>query len=129
MCCTGTRRKNAEENFLHSADSRRLVRLYFIAPDCIHPLHCFWAPQSDMNDSFPIRTINFSDATDKARHDCLVQLVEQMLEAKRELAQARADRDRSYYENKCAALDRQIDRLDDELYDLTDEEIAIGEAS
>ncbi|HXG94622.1 MAG TPA: hypothetical protein VNN73_19935 [Blastocatellia bacterium] len=82
-----------------------------------------------MNDSFPIRTINFSDATDKARHDCLVQLVEQMLEAKRELAQARADRDRSYYENKCAALDRQIDRLDDELYDLTDEEIAIGEAS
>ena len=35
--------------------------------------------------------------------------VEAMLEAKKELAKAKTDKDKTYYENKCAALDRQID--------------------
>ena len=40
----------------------------------------------------------------------------------------RTERDRNFGENKCAALDRQIDALVYELYGLTDEEIAIVEA-
>lgn len=63
----------------------------------------------------------------KSKSDRLVGLVEQMLAAKRQLQTARTDSDRNFYENKCAALDRQIDSLVYELYDLTPEEIAIVE--
>jgi len=57
----------------------------------------------------------------------MVQLVDQMLEGKRQLASARTERDKTFYDNKCATLDRQIDQLVYELYDLTPEEIAIVE--
>ncbi len=77
----------------------------------------------------PIRTINFSDPADKARHDRMVTLVEGMLQAKQQLAAARSDRDRTFDENKCAALDRQIDALVYQLYDLTPDEIAIVEST
>ena len=77
--------------------------------------------------TLPIRTINFSDAQDKARHDKMVNLVEQMLNAKQQLAAARNERDQSFYEHKCQHLDREIDRLVYELYDLTEEEIALVE--
>jgi len=75
-----------------------------------------------------VRTSSF-DAADKARHDMVVGKVEAMLEAKKALAGAKTERDRTYYENKCAALDRQIDKLVYELYGLTEAEIAIVEGS
>jgi hypothetical protein len=75
----------------------------------------------------PIHIINFSDRADKARHDQMVQLVEQMIDAKKLLTKATTDRDKTFYENKCAALDGQIDRLVYELYELTEEEITIVE--
>jgi hypothetical protein len=59
----------------------------------------------------------------RERHYC------QMLEAKKQLAAARTERDKSFYESKCATLDRQIDNLVYELYELTPEEIAIVEGS
>ncbi len=77
----------------------------------------------------PIRTINFTDKADRARHDRMVSLVEQMLAAKKQLQLARTDRDQTFYTNKCHALDRQIDALVYELYELTTEEIALVEAS
>jgi adenine-specific DNA-methyltransferase len=57
----------------------------------------------------------------------MVQLVKQMIGAKKRLAEARTDKDKRFYESKCASLDRQIDRLVYELYGLTDGEIAIIE--
>jgi hypothetical protein len=75
--------------------------------------------------NFPIRTINLSDRGDKTRHDRMVALVDQMLEAKKQLAAVRSEGDKNFYESKCATLDRQIDSLVYELYDLTPEEIAI----
>ena len=75
----------------------------------------------------PIRTINFSDQSDRARHDRMVSLVEAMLAAKRQLQGARTDSDRRFYENKCAAIDRQIDALVYELYELSPAEIALVE--
>lgn len=64
-------------------------------------------------------------------HDKMVALVEQMLEAKKSLQAARTDRDKSFYADRCAALDRQIDRLVFDLYGLTDAEkqIVKGQAS
>ena len=73
----------------------------------------------------PIRTIDFSKPADKARHDKLVALVEQMLVSKKQLAAAQSDKEKDFYGNKCAGLDRQIDALVYELYGLTEDEITI----
>jgi len=55
----------------------------------------------------------------------MVALVEQMLETKKQLQTARTDRDKNFYQDRCNALDRQIDKLVYELYELTDDEIKI----
>jgi hypothetical protein len=64
---------------------------------------------------------------DKARHDDMVAKVQAMLAAKQALAEAKTDKDKTYYENKCATLDRQIDQLVYDLYGLTEDEIRIVE--
>jgi hypothetical protein len=76
----------------------------------------------------PVRPVDLMDGADRARHDKMVSLVEQMLSAKKQLAGAHSDRDKDFYENKCAALDRQIDALVYELYGLTPDEIKIVES-
>jgi len=77
----------------------------------------------------PIPKLREDSVTDSKRHDQIVHLVEQMLEAKKQLASARTERDKTFYENKCATLDRQIDSLVYELYELTPAEIAIVESA
>ncbi len=59
--------------------------------------------------------------------DQITNLVQQMLDSKKQLANAQTDKDKTYYESKCAGLDAQIDRLVYDLYGLTAEEIAIVE--
>lgn len=59
----------------------------------------------------------------------LAKLAAQMLEAKTQLAAAKTERDKTFYESKCATLDRQVDGLVYELYDLTPEEIAVVRGS
>ncbi|HEY5043435.1 MAG TPA: DNA methyltransferase [Verrucomicrobiae bacterium] len=78
-------------------------------------------------ESMPFRVIDFSNSAEKARHDKMVSLVEQMLATKPQLAGAQSDKDKDFYENKCAALDRQIDALVYELYGLTPDEVKIVE--
>jgi adenine-specific DNA-methyltransferase len=75
----------------------------------------------------PLPVLDLSKSADKARHDKMVSLVEQMLTAKPQLARAQSDKDKDFYQNKCAALDRQIDALVYELYALTPAEIKIVE--
>ena len=75
----------------------------------------------------PIRTIDFSDPEDVARHDRMVGLVERMLDLHERLDTARIGRERTVIGNQIAATDRQIDRLVYDLYGLTDEEIAVVE--
>jgi len=77
----------------------------------------------------PIRKLDLADEADKSRHGRMVQFVEQMLEAKKQLAAAQTEKDRTYYENKCASLDRQIDALVYDLYGLTEAEIKIVEGT
>ncbi|MGI8786968.1 MAG: hypothetical protein ACR2HG_04305 [Pyrinomonadaceae bacterium] len=52
----------------------------------------------------------------------MVSLVEQMLDAKKHLQTARTDKNKNYYQDKCSALDRQIDKLVYDLYDLDEAE-------
>ncbi len=77
----------------------------------------------------PIRELNLRVKDEKTRHDEMVSKVEAMLEAKKQLAKAQTDKDKTYYENKCISLDRQIDRLVYDLYDLTEDEIKLVEES
>ena len=65
----------------------------------------------------------------KAGSSDLTAKAEQMLDAKKELAKAKTDKDKNYYGNKCAALDRQIDVLVYKLYGLADKEISVVEGS
>ena len=75
----------------------------------------------------PIRLIDFSVPAEKDMHEKVVSLVEQITAAKAQLASAHSDKDKNFYENKCAAIDRQIDILVYELYGLNDDEIKIVE--
>ena len=75
----------------------------------------------------PIHKIDFSNPADKSCHDRLVELVAQMLAAKTKLPTAKTERDREFYENKCATLDQQIDALVYQLYGLTEAEIKLVE--
>jgi adenine-specific DNA-methyltransferase len=90
----------------------------FIFAKAIRTMH-FDAPVSSR---IPIRTINFANQTEKAAHDKIVALVDSMLEAKTNLQTARTDKDKTFYQDRCNALDRQIDKLVYDLYDLTEAE-------
>jgi hypothetical protein len=73
----------------------------------------------------PLKEINFQNETEKQSHDTIVQHVEQMLEAKKQLHSAKTDKDKTYYERKCESLDHQIDSEVYKLYGLTEDEIKI----
>ncbi|MEW6108884.1 MAG: N-6 DNA methylase [Nitrospirota bacterium] len=75
----------------------------------------------------PIRSINFSAPTDKARHDKMVSLVEQMLSLNKKLTFAKTDHEKTALQRQIEATDKQIDKLVYELYGLTEEEIRIVE--
>ncbi len=77
----------------------------------------------------PIRTIDFTDPADVARHDRMVALVERMLALHEELATARASAPGRVVllDRQIAATDAEIDRLVYALYDLTAEEIRLVE--
>ena len=75
----------------------------------------------------PIRTIDFDHPADVARHDKMVGLVEKMLDLHQRLAETKTPTDRNRLQRQITATDQAIDTLVYELYDLTDEEIAIVE--
>jgi len=77
----------------------------------------------------PIRTINFDDPTDVARHNQIVSLVEQMLDLNKQLTEAKEPQTKTVLQRRIETTDRQIDRLVYELYELTEEEIKIVEGS
>jgi hypothetical protein len=78
-------------------------------------------------EQLPIRSIDFADRKDKARHDRVVELVDAMLALHEKVATARTPHDRTTIERQIAATDQQIDTLVYELYGLTDEEINVVE--
>jgi type I restriction-modification system DNA methylase subunit len=73
----------------------------------------------------PIRTITFSDPTDRARHDNMVRLVDQMLSFHKELAAAKTPDEKNRIQRQIDATDHQIDQVVYELYGMTEKEIQI----
>jgi hypothetical protein len=78
-------------------------------------------------EQLPIRSIDLTHPKDKANHDRMVQLVEQMLVLHKQLPEAKTGHEQTLLQRQIDATDRQIDKLVYELYDLTPEEIAIVE--
>ena len=81
-------------------------------------------PISFLSD-LPICSMNFSNSVDKARHDRMVYLVEQMLSLHKLLARAKTEHDKILVQRQIDATDDQIDRLVYELYGLKEKEIEI----
>ncbi len=77
----------------------------------------------------PIRPIDFSAPSDKARHDRMVELVKRMLDLQKQLAETKEPQSKTVLQRQIEATDRQIDELVYELYGLTEEEIKIVEGS
>ena len=75
----------------------------------------------------PIRTIHFSEANDKSCHDRMVNLVQQILELNKQLAEAKVPQAKIVLQRQIETTDRQIDQLVYDLYGLIDEEIKIVE--
>ena len=77
--------------------------------------------------SLPLPKFSRSSKRAAERHDEIVGLVDQILDAKRRLAKAKSDRDRHFAEGKIASLEHQIDRLVYEAYGLTNDDIRVIE--
>jgi len=77
----------------------------------------------------PIHTIDFSNPDEKAQHDKLVSLVDNMLELQKKYHEARMERDKELYERQIKLVDAQIDGLVYDLYGLTEEEIKVVEGA
>ena len=75
----------------------------------------------------PIRVINPHNKADKTTHEKIISHVEHMLDLRKGLAEATNPNDKTRLQPQIDTTDRQIDRLVYELYELTDEEIAIVE--
>ncbi len=76
----------------------------------------------------PIPKLNFSDPIQKAQHDHIVELVDQMLATQKQLHAVHQEIDKKQpYQKKVDQLERRIDTLVYTLYGLTQDEIGIVE--
>jgi len=69
--------------------------------------------------------IDFSNPVEKAQHDKLVALVDNMLELQKKYHEARMEIDKGLYERQIKIVDAQIDRFVYDLYWLTEEEVKV----
>lgn len=84
------------------------------------------APTAQGGNSRRHKAINFSEPADKAHHDKMVSLLEQMLDQHKRKATADAA-SQERLGRLIDSTDKQIDALVYELYELTQEEIAVVE--
>lgn len=78
-------------------------------------------------DSLPIVELDLTHSAKKEQYDKMVTLVDRMLNLNKKKAEENNPETLRLLESQIAATDHQIDRLVYELYDLTDEEIALVE--
>jgi hypothetical protein len=64
---------------------------------------------------------------DQRRHDELSQFVQQLIKARRDLGQARTDKDTAFLKRKCEALETKIDGYVYDIYGLDAAERALVE--
>jgi len=115
-------------NYLLGCLNSRLLSWYFLRRSNIAQRDDFPKIVLKETRNLPIRPINFSEPTDKARYDKLLELVDRMLDLNKQkhsgkLAPSQLDR----VEREIAATDAEIDNLIYDLYKITEEERKIIE--
>lgn len=88
-----------------------------------------FVPSGQQGAGMVIRPIDFDNPSDVAQHDKMVLLVERMLDLNKQKAAETNPNTLKQLDTQITATDRQIDRLVYELYDLTEEKIALVEQS
>ncbi len=73
----------------------------------------------------PIKVLDLSNPAQKSQHDKMVSLVEQMLTTQKKLHETTSPIQKKQYQQQTDILDKQIDGLVYELYELTPEEIKV----
>ena len=71
----------------------------------------------------PIREVDLHDAADRAQHDRMIELVENISDLQERVSVARTAHSKTNLQRQIDATDTQIDRLVYELYELTPDEI------
>ncbi|MGH9428346.1 MAG: TaqI-like C-terminal specificity domain-containing protein, partial [Terriglobia bacterium] len=84
----------------------------------------YFAASKQYVEQLPIRTLDFSKAQDKVRHDRLVSLVEEMQELKIRLTSIKHPDDKIRLQRRIQTTDLEIDHLVYDLYGVTEVEIA-----
>ena len=78
-------------------------------------------------ENLPIRSIDFSNPSDKTRHGQIIELVNRMLLSHQQLKTTRTPQEKTMIQRQIETMDRKINQIVYELYDLTAEEIKIIE--
>ena len=107
----------------------RLLSWYFLAVHSVGRRDDFPKIVLRQTRNLPLRTIDFSNTTDRSHHNRIVKLVEQILSLHKQLADAKVPDDKTRIQRQIDATDKQIDHLVYALYGLTEEEIKIVECS
>jgi hypothetical protein len=85
--------------------------------------------KEDVSPSYQLSTIDFSNPDEKAQHDKLVALEDNMLELQKKYYETRMESDKEFYDRQIKIVDAQIDRRVYDLYGLMEEEIRVVERS
>jgi len=101
----------------------------FIYPFMSNKLVTETFPRLSVGDirKLPIRIVDLTLHEDKARHDRMVQLVDEMLELQRRFSGAKTPQETTALRRQLTAVDSQIDRLVYALYGLDQDEISLVE--
>lgn len=75
--------------------------------------------------ALPFKEIDFNKKKEISEYEKIIQMVEQILKAKKQLHAVKTDKDKDYYERKCRDMDSLINDSIYRLYSLTEEEIKI----
>lgn len=117
-------KKQIDLKYICGVINSSLINFYFRNKLITNPESYPYIQHYDL-EKIPIRTINFSNPSEKAMHDKLVGMVEKMLELQKKFHSVRLESDKEMYRRQIDVLDNQIDALVYELYGLTEEEINI----
>jgi hypothetical protein len=79
--------------------------------------------------AFPLHSINFLDSYEKKIHDKIVEMVEYILEKNKEKMKSKNEREKNLTKNQIDEIDKKIDQMVYELYELNDDEIEAIEAA
>jgi len=106
----------------------RLINWYvyrFIFAKAIRTMHF----DNPVSNRIPIPRLNLKQRSDKRNHDKMVKLVDRMLILQKQLQIAKISQDKILIQRQIDKIDKEIDSLVYELYELTPEEIEIVENS